>query len=265
MARLNILPSPTFAHLGVNYTERPVSAFEKEEIDLAENERRQIVQYRSSDGETAVTVGSGAVLKLVQVFSGSCASRLTARLGDNSRLELIQLFAGGDTVSETAVTLSGIRSVFKADIGYDLGGNDALDTDLVSVHNGKKSVSDINVSGVLRDSARKTFKGTIDFRTGSSGSKGSEKEDVILTGERAVNKTVPVILCSEEDVDGSHGAALGRIDERHIFYMRSRGIPEERIREMLTRGKLARIIKKIGDEQTEKKVYELFGWGDDID
>ena len=48
----------------------------------------------------------------------------------------------------------------------------------------------------------KIFRGTIDFRNGSSGSVGNEKETVLMLGEDVVNKTVPLILCAEEDVVG---------------------------------------------------------------
>lgn len=265
--KLNILPSPTFVHLGVNYAERETGDFERENINVPDGTEQQTVRYKSADSETAVTVGKDASLKLVMVFiSGQpCVSRLSASLADNAKLELIQLYLGGDTVSEIVTELKGARAAFTADIGYDLGSGDALDLNLVAGHYGKRSTSEIAVSGVLRDNARKTFKGTIDFKNGSSGSKGSEKEEVILMSEAVVNKTVPVILCDEEDVEGSHGATIGRIDERHIYYMKSRGIPEEKIYELVTRSKLLRLIGRIGDEQEKKRIYSALGWGDDIE
>ena len=84
----------------------------------------------------------------------------------------------------------------------------------------------MTVNGVLRDSSQKTFRGTIDFKTGSSGAVGAETEDVLLLGETVVNKTVPLILCAEEDVKGSHGATIGQLDEEMLFYLGSRGISE---------------------------------------
>ena len=72
--------------------------------------------------------------------------------------------------------------------------------------------------------AKKVFRGTIDFKRGSAGSVGSENETVLLLGEDAENKTVPVILCAEENVEGSHGATIGELDEDTLFYFASRGI-----------------------------------------
>lgn len=264
MEKLNILPAPTFAHLGVNYAERAETAPEKKTLTVSENTQQQVVQFISSDSGTTVTVGENASLKLVQVFTGECVSKLSAVVSDNARFDLIQLYTCGG-VSETVTELRGHRAEFGADIGYDLGTGCLLDVNLIAQHCGRKTVSDINVSGVLRGDAKKTFKGTIDLRRGASGSKGSEKEDVILMDARAVNRTVPVILCDEEDVEGNHGATIGRIDEEHVFYMRSRGISEEKIYELVTRSRLARLIRMIGDEQAEKRIYDMLGWGDEVE
>lgn len=50
-----------------------------------------------------------------------------------------------------------------------------------------------------------------------------------------VNQTIPLILCGEEDVEGNHGATIGRLDEKMLFYLASRGIPEEAARSLLAR------------------------------
>ena len=83
---------------------------------------------------------------------------------------------------------------------------------------------------------------------------GRDPEDVLLIGEKVVNKTVPLILCAEEDVEGSHGASIGRVDEVHIFYMQSRGIPEDKIAELMAQSKIAQIVNTIGDEETQNRI-----------
>ena len=68
-----------------------------------------------------------------------------------------------------------------------------------------------------------------------------------------------MILCAEEDVSGTHGASIGQIDAKHIFYMQSRGIPEDRIYEMIALSKLGSVIGKIGDAETEQSIRKLLG------
>ena len=46
-------------------------------------------------------------------------------------------------------------------------------------------------------------------------------------GEDAVNQTIPLILCGEEDVQGSHGATIGRLDDELLFYLCSRGMSRQ--------------------------------------
>ncbi len=74
------------------------------------------------------------------------------------------------------------------------------------------------------DNSSKIFRGTIDFKRGAHGAKGREEEHNVLLSSNVRNRTVPVILCAEEDVDGQHAASIGRIDENKLFYMMSRGL-----------------------------------------
>ena len=65
---------------------------------------------------------------------------------------------------------------------------------------------------------------------------------MLLLGEDVINKTVPVILCTEENVDGSHGASIGELDEQSLFYFASRGIDAETAKRMLARAAILRIL-----------------------
>ena len=267
--KLNILPVPTFSSLGVNFAEREIEISWPEHISVGANEQKQIIRYidSESDAFTALdlNIESGADVKLVQVFERTAplVSKLDIALGDNAKLDLVQIYIGGsDTVSEIAAKLDGRKAVFNADIAMKLDGKDKIDLNLVSEQYGKKTVSEIKLGAVLGGEAKKTFKGTIDFKEGAVGAKGSEHEDALLLSEDVVSKTVPVILCAEEDVEGNHGATVGRLDESHVFYLRSRGIDEKKIYELMARSKLKQAIVKTDDEQTKSRIYNALGWGE---
>ena len=85
----------------------------------------------------------------------------------------------------------------------------------------------------------------------------------MLIGEKVVNKTVPLILCAEENVEGSHGASIGRVDEEHIFYMLSRGLPEDEIVRLMAHSKIAQIVGRIADEQVRGRINEIITRGTD--
>ena len=116
-------------------------------------------------------------------------------------------------------------------------------------HIGKKTMSDITAEGTVQNHAAKVFRGTIDLRTGCSGSEGKENETVLLLGDDVVNKTIPLILCSEEDVKGSHGASIGELPQDILFYFASRGIEKEIAEKIISRAKLETLCQGL-DEKT---------------
>ena len=62
---------------------------------------------------------------------------------------------------------------------------------------------------------------------GCAGAEGTETESVILADERVKNKSIPIILCSEDDVAGNHGATIGHMRPEQLNYLMSRGISQE--------------------------------------
>ncbi|MBR4200377.1 MAG: SufD family Fe-S cluster assembly protein [Oscillospiraceae bacterium] len=283
--QLNQLPVPTFSWLGVNGTERElyngpadeiaVSGAEKPvtrihiaksaNISVSGSKKPQLI-VMNADAEQAVIrtdvhAESSEQIRLVQIIrGGKNVLELHAELAENASLELIQIYLNpADCVSGAEIHMNGRKSAFTSNIGYALADGNALDLNLNIVQRGKKTVSDTTVRGVLRGQAKKIFRGSIDFQNGAAGASGTEQENVLLLDETVINKTVPVILCAEEDVVGSHGATIGKIDPAHIFYMQSRGIPEAQIYEILAQSQLGSIVRQIGDAETEQAVSRLLG------
>ena len=168
---------------------------------------------------------------------------------------MLQIFIGkGNLYNGVRTELIGKRASTNMDIGYLGQKKQVIDINLVVNHIGKKTNCNIQVDGTLKDAAEKIFRGSIDFKTGSSDSKGAETENVLLLGDDVVNKTIPLILCAEENVEGSHGATIGELDEDTLFYFASRGIDMETAEDMMTKGKMEVLYRKIQDEDTEKLV-----------
>ena len=174
---------------------------------------------------------------------------------ENGQLDVLQIFIGkGNLYNGVRTELIGKRASTNMDIGYLGQKKQVIDINLVVNHIGKKTNCNIQVDGTLKDAAEKIFRGSIDFKTGSSDSKGAETENVLLLGDDVVNKTIPLILCAEENVEGSHGATIGELDEDTLFYFASRGIDMETAEDMMTKGKMEVLYRKIQDEDTEKLV-----------
>ena len=86
----------------------------------------------------------------------------------------------------------------------------------------------------------------------------------MLMGDDVVNQTIPLILCAEEDVKGSHGASIGQLDEETLFYMQARGISEEQAYALMADARIEAVCQKIPDETAQKLVRAYLG-GDAAD
>lgn len=245
-------------------------------IHAERNSQLIIVQFISYEGEvcdnadyimsTRFELEQDSDVKLIQIqnlpegvgFYNDCA----AECGDRARFEHIQLvLGGGRTYMGDHIYLNGYKSAYSSDIAYNLTGNHSLDMNYIADHNGAKTLSDINVSGVMADKSSKIFRGTIDFHKGCKAAKGSELEDVLLMNEGVVNKTVPLILCDEEDVEGSHGASIGRLDESLMLYMLSRGLDEESIYRSMARARIDKVAGLIDDERSRRRIEDILSAG----
>ncbi len=220
--------------------------------------------------ETHLTLEKDATLRLVQVFSAKegalSRSKVTGTCDENAHLELIQVMLGkGDTYVDSHVDLNGKGSSMQTDIGYLAQHHQTLDMNLSVNHFGKKTECAINAAGALKDAAVKIFRGTIDFKQGSSDSVGNEKETVLMLGDDVVNKTVPLILCAEENVVGNHGASIGEMDDATLFYFESRGIDRAAAEKILARASVERVARTIGDAETEQAILNELYEGEEHD
>ena len=122
--------------------------------------------------------------------------------------------------------------------------------------NGQESSVDIDVQGALKDESKKHFKGTIDFKKGCKKAKGNENEFCILLSDKAKSLALPMLLCTEDDVEGNHSTASGKVDNKDLFYIMSRGISYKDAIKLLVKAKFNQIIQTIKDEKLKQEILE---------
>lgn len=214
----------------------------------------------SGDGFAAVdvdiTLEKSSELTLVQVHRLSdkfvMTNTIRADIGEKADFHLIQVFLrGAKTYADVEAKLPKRKSALHIDTGYLTTDDRLLDINYNALHSGAKSTSDIDVSGVMCDRSKKNFRGTIDFRLGADQAKGNEIENVLVMDPDVVNKTIPIILCEEEDVEGNHGATIGRLNDDMVYYMRSRGLDDATIREMMKVAPIDAVLRRIPDRAGE--------------
>lgn len=134
--------------------------------------------------------------------------------------------------------------------------NELKDINYIAKIRGENSNVDIDVQGTLKDESKKYFKGTIDFKKGCKKSKGSENEFCILLSDKAKSLALPMLLCTEDDVEGNHSTASGKVDSKDLFYIMSRGVSYKEAIKLMVKAKFNQIMQTIKDERLKEEIIK---------
>lgn len=156
---------------------------------------------------------------------------------------------------------------YKGDLAKDEGecniystyigaGKQLFDFSYVVPTAGVKTKTDILNTGALMETAKKYFRGTIDFLRGGKKAFGSESDVCLLLSPTVHSISIPLLLCKEDDVVGNHASSAGQIDKDMLFYLMSRGFDEAGAQLILVESNVRPIIDKLGDAEMEEKALQ---------
>lgn len=131
---------------------------------------------------------------------------------------------------------------------------DKKEFDVSCIHLGRKSQGQVSNYGLAKDSSKLVFSGVSKIERGCKESSTRQEAKIIVFGKEADGKCFPILKIDENDVSASHGATVGRMNDDHLFYMLSRGLPEKEARKLITLGYLTPILSHLTDEGLKKKV-----------
>ena len=165
-------------------------------------------------------VGAGAAGQHLESVGIACAR--------DARVDVHQYLLGGGTVAlGLCCELAGDHSRADLSCRYHAAGTEVLDANEVVRQRGRRTRSELSYNGVLEGAAKKSLRTTIDLVHGAKGAQGNEAETVLVLGDDVVNKTLPTILCDEDDVAGNHGATIGSVSPEQLAFLASRGLSRE--------------------------------------
>lgn len=225
-----------------------------------------VIRYTSQDGAagyhnglTQVVAQAGAVVHLVKVqLLADDAQQLDAvggSSGDNGRVDCTLVELGAcQTITSCKSRLAGISSTGSIQSIYFGDKNRLIDINHVLTHQARQSVGEIKSRGALLDQSQKIFRGTLDFLQGARGAKGKEEEYAVLLSPDVRNRSVPLMLCGEESVEGQHAASAGKVDENKLFYLMSRGLSENEAKKLIIEASFEPILARIPVTQLKEEI-----------
>lgn len=209
-----------------------------------------------------VFAGAGARVDITVYLTASdavtCVEDSGFVLDEGARVNVRHVVLGGGfTASGLAADLRGDRSHIDVDTSYLASGTQQRDFNYIIRHRGRKTVSNMDANGVLTGTSKKCLRGTIDLIHGAKGAEGNERETVLLASKGVDNKTVPNILCDEDDVAGNHGATIGHVRPDQLFYAACRGLSQEQTEALFLSAKLEDAALQAPNDAVRANVVRL--------
>ncbi|MCI0543815.1 MAG: Fe-S cluster assembly protein SufD [Actinobacteria bacterium] len=262
-------PVETPVLVEIQTTAAGTASFPHVSIRVADHaEGRVLVVYRSSPGarllsvpEIDIDVADGGHLRLLaiqgldQAATGVVHQRMT--LGRDATGRIGEVGLGGDFGRlDLGVDLIGDGSSAQT-VGLYFGeGSQTLDYRVLIRHVGRNTTSDVFLKGAVEDDAESVFTGLLRIERDAVRTSTFETNRNLVLSENAKAHSVPnlEILC--HDVMCGHASSVGPLEQDHLYYLQSRGLPRPRAERLLIRGFFQEVIDRLPIPGIEGPVSE---------
>jgi Fe-S cluster assembly protein SufD len=228
-------------------------------IKVAEGASATLFEIHLGEGDyltnsvVDVTLGAGAKLDRVklEIEAREAIHLAHARIavGREAVLRDFTLTSGARINRQNGtVFFTGEKADAKVAGAYLLAGRQHADTRLVIDHRVPKCTSREMFKCVMDENARGIFQGKVIVQRDAQKTDGKQSSHALLLSETAEFDAKPELEIYADDVVCGHGATSGDIDHDHLFYLRSRGVPESEAKSMLIAAFVAEAFETTGHE-----------------
>ncbi|MCJ7479208.1 MAG: SufD family Fe-S cluster assembly protein [Candidatus Nanohaloarchaeota archaeon QJJ-7] len=227
-------------------------------VIAGEGSAARVVERNQGDGRvdssiTEVIVEEGADLRferLNELGEAVGYSDSYAEVGKDARIGWTVMSTGSELYRSSVRTeLTGPRSKLDYRLGFLSSGEQHMDHSSHVIHSADNTRCDMDSRGVALDSSRAVYKGVQEVKQGAEGTKSFQDERTVLVGEEAEADTTPQLRIDNHDVEATHAATTGHVDDEDLFYMMSRGLREVEAKRELIQGMFDDLLDSDGAEE----------------
>ena len=210
---------------------------------------------------TRIVVEAGAKLHLIEMLGVNEGQQHLESVGlevhQDAAVDVKQYALGGSTIGlGLTANLVGARARLDLNNRYHATHEETLDINHLVRMRGTSTRAQLTESGVLNEAAKKTLRATIDLVRGAKDAQGNEIETVMILSDDVVNKTMPVILCDEDNVAGNHGATIGSVSPEQLDYLAARGLSRQAAEQLFVRALFEDAIINAPEEISHRVAVE---------
>ncbi len=181
------------------------------------------------------------VTKRALVEENGVMEWIDGNIGSKVTMKYPACILKGDNSSGTCITISVATHEQQQDSGARM------------IHIGKNTTSTIISKSIARLGGNATYRGKVDIKESATNSKSIVKCDSLILDKKSKSDAYPTNICRTALSNLEHEATVSRISEDKLFYLMSRGIPEEKATELIILG----FIEKFREELPMEYAVEL--------
>jgi Fe-S cluster assembly protein SufD len=117
--------------------------------------------------------------------------------------------------------------------------------------------SNENYKGILSGKSTGVFNGRIHVHPNAQKTDAIQNNKNLLLSDDSIIHTKPELEIYADDVKCTHGATVGQLDEKALFYLRSRGLSQKESQKLLMRAYVGEIIDEISNEKLRNELMEM--------
>ncbi len=204
-------------------------------------------------------VNEGGKLHLASLMHFSAKNiKITANVDQNGLFSAYFAdFIPNDYKCNIIINLNGENAICDWHLASLCEKDEHKEFDVSVFHNAINTYSQLNNYGVSRDNAKLVFAGISEIVHGNRGSKAHQNAKIMVFDEKSTGVAKPILNIYDNDIEASHAAVVGKINDEHIFYLTSRGLTEDEAKRLITFGYLKPIIKGFEDEELKEEIANL--------
>lgn len=208
--------------------------------------------------ECYVAQGTELLMHKLQRDAAAHIAQESAQVDAKGHFSLSTSTLDGSFVrNDVHASLSGPEAHAELNGAYLLNGTTHCDNHTYIGHDVPDCTSDELYKGIVAGKGTGVFNGKVYVKQDAQRTRAYQSNANILQGDDARVFTKPELEIYADDVKCSHGCTIGRLDEKGLFYLRSRGVSETEARRMLSHAFMTDVLERITNEDWRKHLAGL--------
>lgn len=265
-----VLPKPIQVLYFSTGSEKEIMLQPRNLIVVGENSHVQIYERHQSLSDNVVLTNA-----VTEVFAAKRAiaevykiqnDRLTTSLIDNtfvqqkdSSIVSVNTFSFGGKITRNNLEFHHEGEHITSNLNgiSVIGDTQHVDNHTLVHHKYENCESHELYKGIYDDRSTGVFNGKVIVNKEAQKTNAFQQNDNILIGDKASINTKPQLEIFADDVKCSHGCTIGQLDERALFYMQSRGIPEKEAKGLMLFAFCNEVVEKIRIPALKSRIIRL--------